>query len=310
MPISDSAVTMFGLMAVACVLMAPGIIIFARGARENALVKARLAGDQSRSSGASSGDNNSFQRWMRDLGGKAAPGDVAELSVIRMRLVRAGYLGKPAVSWYYGARFIAVVIPQIALFIALPWMKELPQITPLASSLVLAVVSLSLPSIYLGKRIAKRQLEYFEGFPDMMDLLVACVEAGLSLDAAIVRVAEELSGRYPNLALQLRIISLELQAGRSRKDAWRNFSNRLELEEAGSLVTMLRQAEEMGSSLGETLRVFSRDMRQRRMLSAEEKAMALPAKLTLPLILFVFPTLLGVLMLPAIVQMGDVLKSI
>ena len=141
----------------------------------------------------------------------------------------------------------------------------------------------------------------------MMDLMVACVEAGLSLDASVQRVGEELETRHPIIAGHMKTLSLELRAGKSRKKAWRSFADRMNLEEAGSLATMLRQAEEMGTSLGATLRIFSADMRQRRILMAEEKAMALPAKLTLPLILFVFPVLLGVLILPAIAKMQGVL---
>jgi len=139
----------------------------------------------------------------------------------------------------------------------------------------------------------------------MMDLMVSCIEAGMSVDAAVSRVAEELLKRFPNLAMHLNIIALELRAGRSREDAWKNFAQRLGIDAADSLATMLRQAEEMGSSVGTTLRVFSQDMRQRRMLAAEEQALALSAKLSLPLILFVFPTLLGVLLLPVIVQVME-----
>ena len=139
------------------------------------------------------------------------------------------------------------------------------------------------------------------------EMLVASVEAGLSLDAAVNRVTDELHRRYPDLADHLRVLTLELRAGRSRKDAWVAFAERLGLEEARSLATMLRQAEEMGTSLGETLAVFSDDMRMKRMLRAEEKAMALPAKMMLPLILFVFPCLIGVLMLPAIYRIKETL---
>jgi len=156
-------------------------------------------------------------------------------------------------------------------------------------------------------RRAKRELEYREGFPDLLDLLVASVEAGLSLDAAVSRVTDELQRRYPGLTEHLRVLTLELRAGRSRKDAWMAFADRLGIDEAGSLATMLRQAEEMGTSLGETLAVFSEDMRAKRMLRAEEKAMALPAKMMLPLILFIFPCLIGVLMLPAIYKISQTL---
>jgi tight adherence protein C len=148
-------------------------------------------------------------------------------------------------------------------------------------------------------RTQTRGIEYREGFPDLLDLLVASVQAGLSLDAAVSRVPDELERRYPNLSAHLRVLTLELRAGRSRRDTWSGLADRLGIDEARSFATMLRQAEEMGTSLGETLAVFSEDMRAKRMLRAEEKAMSLPAKMMLPLILFIFPCLMGVLILPA-----------
>jgi tight adherence protein C len=162
------------------------------------------------------------------------------------------------------------------------------------------------PEQVLKVRRQSREREYTEGFPDLLDLLVASVEAGLSLDAAVSRVTEELDRRYPNLTIHLRMLVLELRAGRARKDAWGSLADRLGIEDARSLATMLRQAEEMGTSLGETLSIFSQDMRAKRMLRAEEKALALSAKLTVPLILFIFPCLLGALILPAAVRLMHV----
>jgi len=133
----------------------------------------------------------------------------------------------------------------------------------------------------------------------MMDLMVACIEAGLGMDATLMRVSHELGGRYPALKVNLDIMNLELRAGRNRHEAMVNFAERINLNEAKALATMLRQSEEMGSSLGRALRTFSEEMRTKRMLSAEEKAMALSAKLTIPLILFIFPTIMVMLLLPA-----------
>jgi len=160
------------------------------------------------------------------------------------------------------------------------------------------------PDQLLRQRRTTREREYRDGFPDLLDLLVASVQAGLSLDAAVSRITEELVGRYPNLAENLYLMTLEFRAGQARKDAWSRFADRLGIDEARSFSTMLRQAEEMGSSMGETLSVFSDDMRQKRMLRAEEKALALPAKMMIPLILFIFPCLIGVLMLPAGVKIA------
>jgi tight adherence protein C len=119
-------------------------------------------------------------------------------------------------------------------------------------------------------------------------------------------VTEELERRYPNLTVHLRFLVLELRAGRARKDAWTGFADRLGIDDARQMATMLRQAEDMGTSLGETLSVFSADMRSKRMLRAEEKALGLSAKLTVPLILFIFPSLLGALMLPAAARLMHV----
>jgi tight adherence protein C len=171
---------------------------------------------------------------------------------------------------------------------------------------VLAGIAIMGPDQVLKTRRTAREREYADGFPDLLDLLVASVEAGLSLDAAVSRVTEELARRYPNLTVHLRFLVLELRAGKARKDAWSAFADRLGIDDARQLATMLRQAEEMGTSLGETLTVFSQDMRSKRMLRAEEKALALSAKLTVPLILFIFPCLLGALMLPAIARLGHV----
>jgi tight adherence protein C len=178
----------------------------------------------------------------------------------------------------------------------------------LAVAFLFAGAAMFGPDQVLKMRRTAREREYADGFPDLLDLLVASVEAGLSLDAAVTRVTDELARRYPNLTVHLRFLVLELRAGRARKDAWSAFADRLGIDDARALATMLRQSEEMGTSLGETLSVFSQDMRQKRMLRAEEKALALSAKLTVPLILFIFPCLLGALMLPAAARLAHVFK--
>lgn len=231
-------------------------------------------------------------------------------SALRKRLIQAGYFAKVAPYWYTGARIFTLIAPQLVLLVVWPsFFSHLDPKFLAYAALGLGIVGFIGPSFYLDKRIGKLQDEYRDGFPDMMDLLVACVEAGLSLDAAVGRVSEELVNRYPNLADHLKILTLELRAGRSRQDAWASLAERLGLDEARSLSTMLRQSEELGTSIGQTLRIFSDEMREKRMLTAEEKALALPAKLVVPLILFVFPSLLGVLLLPAIIRMIWVMEA-
>ncbi len=309
---SDSAPIL--LTVLAALVAAPGLISFIRQARRQDQLGERLErrGDAAaiasgpakpKSPGFLDGLLASFAK-----NAKASGGDQG-VSAIRFKLLQAGYLNDNAVAVYYGARFAGVVVPQVALLFALPQIQnlDLGSYAPLLVSGFLAIAGLAAPGVMVDRRISARRLECSEGFPDMMDLLVACVEAGLSLDASVARVADELGPRYPTLAYNLRMISLELRAGRARQDAWRSFADRIGLEEASALATMLRQSEEMGTSLGTTMRVFSSDMRQRRILSAEEKAMALPAKLTVPLIIFVFPVLLGVLITPAIIKIQQTL---
>ena len=292
------------VFAFALLAAAPGIVSMVRASGVASRIDLRLS-RRSATPVADTGAKTSVRLADRlaELATRAAPKNKGETSQIRFRLLRARYTHPQAVALFYGARLVCLIAFPLAFFIAVPFLPEnLPGWFPLAGSGFMAVFGLMLPGIMVDRRIQKAELECSDGFPDMIDLLVACVEAGLSLDAAVLRVSEELESRHRELSLNLKTLALEMRAGRARKAAWRAFADRVGLEEAGSLATMLRQSEEMGTSLGETLRVFSSDMRQRRMLMAEEKAMALPAKMTVPLILFVFPVLLGVLILPAIIR--------
>jgi tight adherence protein C len=237
---------------------------------------------------------------VRRLGQQSAVRDPAKLSVLRTQLMQAGFYNREAPVIYLGGRAAALAIATLGVILLLPLIAGgKGGMGGILMASVLAGLAILGPDRFLKARKTSREREYADGFPDLLDLLVASVEAGLSLDAGVTRVTDELGRRYPNLAVHLRFLVLELRAGKARKDAWTAFADRLGIDDARQLATMLRQAEEMGTSLGETLTVFSQDMRSKRMLRAEEKALALSAKLTVPLILFIFPCLLGALMLPA-----------
>ena len=141
------------------------------------------------------------------------------------------------------------------------------------------------------------------GFPDFMDLMVVSAEAGLSMEAAIDRIARELVEGYPSLAENLYMVSLEIRAGKSFTEALERMGERLGIEEASMLAALLQQSAELGTSLSQSLRVYSDEMRNKRMSRAEEKAYALPAKLVVPLTLFVFPVLIVTLMYPAAIRL-------
>jgi tight adherence protein C len=291
-----------------------GLAFFAAGElRLRALRRSRLAG-----AGGAPGPTvekpagfvpDQLLSTVRRLGQQSAVRDPAKLSLLRSRLMQAGFFNREAPVIFLGLKAVLLALATVGVLMTLPMVAGMAggNRLGLMVAVVLSLAALYGPDQVLKARKTKREREYADGFPDLLDLLVASVEAGLSLDAAVSRVTEELERRYPNLTVHLRFLVLELRAGRSRKDAWGAFADRLGIEDARALATMLRQAEEMGTSLGETLHVFSQDMRQKRMLRAEEKALALSAKLTVPLILFIFPTLLVALMLPAGVRVAKVL---
>ena len=165
------------------------------------------------------------------------------------------------------------------------------------------VVGYLAPSFYLDRRIAKKRLEHMAGFPDFMDLLVVCADAGLSMEASLDRVGRELGDSYPSLAANIHMANLEIRAGRTMSEALEHLGDRLGLDEARSFATLIQQSDELGSSIGDALRVYSDDMRHKRLSRAEEKAYALPAKLSVPMMVCIFPTLFVVILLPVIVRM-------
>lgn len=235
--------------------------------------------------------------------------DPSKLSALRNKLIQAGFPAKEAVAYYLGARSLCLIAATAATVMVLPIAFSKSGFGAILLAVFFAIVAVLGPDQVLNMRRKAREREYREGFPDLLDLLVASVQAGLSLDAAVTRIAEELAGRYPNLGDQLQLMTLELRAGRARKEAWSRFADRIGIDEAHSFATMLRQAEDMGTSLSDTLTAFSDDMRSRRILRAEELATALPAKMMLPLILFIFPCLLGVLILPAAVHIAQAIHK-
>jgi tight adherence protein C len=161
--------------------------------------------------------------------------------------------------------------------------------------------------VYIDRRIKKRKQEHQVGFPDFMDLLVVCADSGLSMEASLDRVGRELGVSYPSLCANIHMANLEIRAGRTMTDALEHLGDRLGLEEARSFATLIQQSAELGSSITDALRVYSEDMRHKRLSRAEEKAYALPAKLTVPMMVCIFPVIFVVILLPVIVRLytGD-----
>jgi tight adherence protein C len=231
-----------------------------------------------------------------------SPSAEGDLRRLRRRLIQAGFLDPRAGAFYFLARLVmAMVVTGLAFLLAPVLLSGNSQMFwPLIW--FAAIGGYMSPSMYLSRRIAKRRNEHRAGFPDFMDLLVVCADAGLAMEAALDRVGRELADSYPSLSSNLYMTTLEMRAGRTMSEALEQLADRLGLEEARSFATLLQQSEELGSSLTEALRVYSDDMRHKRMSIAEEKAYSLPAKLSVPLILCIFPVIIIVIMLPVYVQ--------
>jgi len=259
-------------------------------------IKKRLDGQwKTEDTGTILRQNQAFESFANHL---TLP-DEQEISKIRAKLSRAGFYGTSSVKFYYAIRIICLIVPQLIFMLSWAFlMPDLDQKNAIVMSTGLILTGLCLPPLFVTWRERKRTQQIQNGFPDMMDLLVACIEAGLGMDAALIRVTDEIGTRYPALKINLDLLNMELRAGRDRHTG-------MHLSEASALAVMLRQAEEMGSSLGKSLRTFSDEMRNKRTMRAEEKAMALPAKMTVPLILFIFPSILAMLLVPAGIRMME-----
>ena len=229
--------------------------------------------------------------------------DETQLKVLRQRLVQAGIYDPRGVALFFIGRTALAVGLGVAVFTVVPMVANAG-----GSGFWLMVIAAGIggyvfPSMYLDRRIAARKLEHRAGFPDFMDLLVVCADSGLSMEASLERVGRELGDSYPSLTANIHVVNLEIRAGRNLKDALERFAERLALEEARSFATLINQSIDLGSSITDAMRVYSDDMRHKRLSRAEEKAYALPAKLAVPMMVCIFPVIFVVILLPVIVKL-------
>jgi len=233
------------------------------------------------------------------------PKSEKEVSVMKVRLQRAGFRSENAMQFFYGCK---VLVP--LLLAAIAALSGLANLGPFFVYLVALGGGFLAPDFWLGKRIEKRQKKLTRGLPDVLDLLVICMEAGLSLDQATARSAEELQSSQPEICEELGIVVLEQRAGRARSEAWKNMAERTGVESLRNLVSMLVQTEQFGTSIAKMLRVHSDTLRVQRVQLVEEMAGKTSVKLVFPLVLFIFPSLFLVTLGPAAISMYDSFKSL
>jgi tight adherence protein C len=235
-------------------------------------------------------------------------GEDWEHSVLRTRFFTAGLRHPSAPVLYFAAKTaLAAAVPLVMMIVFAVGNTQMSGNSTLFWLLLVASFGYYLPNILLAKRIQHRQRDIFESFPDALDLMTVCVEAGLAMDAALLRVADEIGLKSPVLSDELHLVTLELRAGLPKERALRNLALRTGVEDVDALVAMLIQAERFGTSIADSLRVQSDQLRTRRRQRAEEAAAKIALKLLFPLIFFIFPSLLVVLMGPAFIQIYRVL---
>nr|WP_236589380.1 type II secretion system F family protein [Ramlibacter aurantiacus] len=225
-----------------------------------------------------------------------------ETSPLRIRFLNAGIRREDARVMYFAAKTVLPLVLALLVFTtmsALGFGYDLPL---LLNVLLAALVGCYLPNGILSVMRRRRQREIFESFPDAADLLLVCVEAGLGLDSAMAKVADEIRRKSPALADELHLTNLELRAGATREQTLRNLALRTGVEEVVTFATMLTQADKFGTSIGDSLRVFSDDLRYKRQVMAEERAAKIPVKMLFPLVLFIFPSIIAVILGPAAIQ--------
>src|SRR5580698_329081 len=260
-------------------------------------------------------DESDSRRSLRSTGKRAAQRlieyttkhyssvDNDNVKMLRRRLMQAGIYSPHGAAYFFIARGLAAVTLGFAVFLLLPMIGFGGKTSLWLFVMAGGVFGYLAPSFYVDRLSEKRRLVHQSGFPDLMDLLLVCADAGLSMEASLDRVGRELVDSYPSLAANIHMANLEIRAGRTISEALESLGDRLNLEEASSFATLIQQSDELGSSIGDALRVYSDDMRHKRLSRAEEKAYALPAKLALPMMICIFPVLFVVILCPVIVRM-------
>jgi tight adherence protein C len=255
--------------------------------------------------------NRSWIRMTEAIERAGIPLTDAKDSALHAKLTMAGFTSPAAASLFTLCRLLLMfALPGLYLLLA-SMQGSRPSVLALyLVSAALALIGMYLPNLWLTLRADARKREIVNGFPDCLDLMLVCVEAGLGMEAAFDRVGREIVRSHPRLAELLSAVTLELRAGASREQALRGMAQRAQVDQIKAFATLLIQSDKLGTSIGTTLRVYSTEMREKRRLRAEEKAHRLPVLLSIPLVACMLPTMIGVLMLPAAIRVVRIIMPI
>jgi tight adherence protein C len=298
------------LLALVFIIVVAMVILLSNSVARRAATRARLdevRGEQVRLSDSASlrGDNlaKGWHKLAELIERSGIPLVDTQGETLRAKLVAAGYNSPIAPKLFTAIRLgMLVLLPTIFVVAIFIGNSEVSPFKLYLFGVALAIFGLYAPNLFISAKADRRREAIINGFPDSLDLMLVCVEAGLGMEAAFDRVGREMLHSHPLVAQMLSIVTLELRAGSSREEALRNMASRTQVTEIRSFATLLIQSDKLGSSIGDTLRVYAAEMREKRRMRAEEKAHKLPVMLSIPLVTCLLPVMIGVLMLPAIIR--------
>lgn len=293
-------IAVFSFIVIFLLIASGGLLLFYRQAmveRISTVVTARP--EMSEVANASQGKGVWFGGMVQQLE-RLVPKSQAEVSIVKQRLIRAGYRRESAIKIFYGAKALCPIV-----FCFLMFATGLGSYSPFTAYLAALGIGFLVPDFWLGRRITVRQTCIRRGLPEVLDFLIICIEAGLSMDLSTARTAQELRLSQPVISDELDLVVLEQRAGRPRSEAWKKFAERTDVDSVSRLVSVLAQSEQFGTSIAKTLRVHSDTLRTQRRQEVEEKAAKTTVKLVFPLVLFIFPSLFLVTLGPEVILMSE-----
>jgi tight adherence protein C len=293
-------IAVFSFAVIFLLVISGGLLLFYRQATVQRISSVVTQSDQRSGLRGGIEQTKSSMSGVLSTLGHVLPRSQEETSVVRQRLIRAGFRKDSAVKFFYGTK---TVVPLILVVVVIT--TGFASYSPFLAYTAAIGLGFLLPDFWLGRKISARQLQIRLGLPDVLDFLVICIEAGLSMDQATARTAEELRLAHPAVSDELDLVVLEQRAGRPRSEAWKQFADRTDVENVRTLVSVLVQSETLGASVAKTLRIHSDTLRTQRRQQVEEQAAKTTVKLVFPLVLCIFPSLFLVTLGPEAIMIAE-----
>ncbi|MEA3411724.1 MAG: type II secretion system F family protein [Pseudomonadota bacterium] len=288
-----------GAIGLATILFLLGVATVINGAIDPLRRRIRIASEHS--GRAATQSSARFADALSPFASVILPRNTEELGRMRRKLAEAGYRSPNALATFYSVKFVLTIVFFAVMLMIVTKIPDLSKIQLLTFLMIGTAIGLVAPNFHLNRRQERRKKMIVNAFPDALDLLVSCTEAGLGLNAAIERVSQELSVSAPILASELYLVNAEIRAGVERGQALRNLSERNGVDDIRGLVSLINQSMRFGTSIAETLRVYAEEFRDKRMQRADEQAAKLGTKMIFPMVFCMFPSFFLIAAGPAVI---------